>query len=379
MVSNGRDVVLTGSDGGWRLPVAEGESVFVIKPAHWATRTGKGGVPRFSHRCGGTAGQACLSDPLDFALTRREEPPRFDVLMFADTQPANDIELGYLRDDIVASTLGSTAAFGINHGDVVFDNHALYPRYLEIMGATGIPWHHCPGNHDIDPGARDDAASRDTWQRVFGARHYAFQYAGTTFIVLDNVFYFGHSGSYCGRIGERQLQFVRNVLAHVPREQLVVVSMHIPLETYQDPANPGDNTADRDALLRLLRARPHAVSFAGHMHLTEHHYLAWKGADGIYAPHHHHVLTAASGAWWGGPLDSRGIPSADSADGNPNGYHILSVDGSDCLSRFTPSAARCVSLWMGRRCAEGRRTTPARAMPAPSPSPPAICRAVTWS
>jgi len=39
-------------------------------------------------------------------------------------------------------------------GDVVFDDLSLYPRYLQILGASGIPWHHCPGNHDIDSEAR---------------------------------------------------------------------------------------------------------------------------------------------------------------------------------------------------------------------------------
>ena len=97
--------------------------------------------------------------------------------------------------------------------------------------------------------------------------------------MLDNVHYCGHnpgrrcSGTYCGRIGEQQLQFVRNVLAQLPHEQLVVLSMHIPLATYHDPASPADNTADCRALLALLSGRPHTVSFSGHMHPSEHHYL----------------------------------------------------------------------------------------------------------
>ena len=48
MVSNGRDVVRTDTEGRWRLPVAEGESIFVIKPPHWITPLGPGGVPVFS-------------------------------------------------------------------------------------------------------------------------------------------------------------------------------------------------------------------------------------------------------------------------------------------------------------------------------------------
>ena len=164
--------------------------------------------------------------------------------------------------------------------------------------------------------------------------------------MLDNVYYFGYnpgrprSGSYCGRIGQQQLQFVRNVLAQVPLEQLVVVSMHIPLVTYQDPGNPADNTSDRHALLALLSTRPHTVSFSGHMHLIEHHYLGTE--HGFTGPgrHHHQVLAAASGSWWGGPRDCGGIPTAICPDGTPNGFHVLSVDGSRFATRFVPATGK---------------------------------------
>jgi hypothetical protein len=359
MVSNGCDIVKTDAEGRWRLPVAEGDSLFVIKPPHWSTPLGLGGVPRFSrlhqpkgspsdipYRHAGVAGTGPLPAAIDFPLARQEESAHFEALLFADTQPENDVELGYLRDDIIAGALGLKAAFGINHGDIVFDDLSLYPRYLQILNATGIPWHHCPGNHDLNAEAKDDRHSRETWKRVFGPRHYAFQYAGATFIVLDNVHYFGHnpgaprSGTYCGLIGERQLLFMRNVLAHVPPDQLIVLSMHIPLAADQDPSSAANNTADREALLRLLSSRPHTVSFSGHMHLTEHHYLTPDGPSDAHGPHHHHVLGAASGGWWGGPRDGRGIPSADSPDGIPNGFHLLAVDGAQYTTRFVPAAGK---------------------------------------
>jgi hypothetical protein len=330
----------------------DGDSLFVIKPPHWMTPVGQGGVPQFSHlhqplgspegagyRHAGVAPTGPLPASIDIPLRRRQESAQFEAFLLADTQPADGQELAYLRDDIIAGALGSGAAFGINHGDVVFDDLALYPRYLQILGATGMPWHHCPGNHDINSEAGDDRSSRETWKRTFGPRSYAFQHAEATFLVLDNVYYFGRRpGSprdyqYCGLIGERQLALVRNVLAHVPREQLVVLSMHIPLVTEQDPTNPADNTADAGALLALLAGRPHAVSFSGHMHLGEHHYLAPD-------KHHHQVLAAASGGWWGGSHDRRGIPFADSPDGAPNGSHVLAVDGRSYTTRFVPAAGK---------------------------------------
>src|SRR5215510_1994706 len=48
MVSNGRHVVRTDAEGRWRLPVAEGDGVFVIKPPHWSNPLGPGGVPQFA-------------------------------------------------------------------------------------------------------------------------------------------------------------------------------------------------------------------------------------------------------------------------------------------------------------------------------------------
>jgi hypothetical protein len=348
MVSNGRELVLTDSEGRWRLPARRPEEIFLIKPPHWTTRTGPGGVPIIGARqalAQAPGAEAAAHGPgglptIDFALTPAPESPQFEAALMADTQPADATELGYLCDAIIGSIMGTDAVFGINHGDVVFDDLSLYVRYLRMLGTSGIPWHHCPGNHDIDKAATSDATSRDTWQRTFGPRHYAFQYADATFIVLDNVYYHGGNAGYHGLIGAEQLQFVRNVLANVAEDRLVVLSMHIPLMNYQNAAAAADNTVDRRALLGLLSRRPHTVSFAGHMHLTEHHYFGAEAGFAGARPHHHHVLTAASGGWWSGAKDARGIPAADAEDGNPNGYHMLSIDGSHYSTRFVPAAGK---------------------------------------
>jgi C terminal of Calcineurin-like phosphoesterase/Calcineurin-like phosphoesterase len=354
MVSNGRDVVLTSEDGTWSLPVEPGDSIFVIKPPHWRTPASVGGVPRFSyvHQPDGSPRHLGTHFPLigptgplpaslDFPLTRHEEHAEFEALLVSDTQPENAAELDFVRDDIIAAMLGTEAAFGINHGDVVADDLSLYPRYLQVLGSTGIAWHHCPGNHDLNHAALNDQTSRETWKAVFGARHYAFQHASATFFILDNVEYFGRADRrYRGWLGPRQLQFVANVLRHVPPERLIVLSMHIPLHCHLDPHNAADTTGDCRHLLALLAGRPNTVSFAGHLHATEHHYL--HGAQGFAGPrpHHHHVLTAASGSWWSGPPDHRGIPQADSSDGTPNGFHVLSVSGHRYTTRFTPAASK---------------------------------------
>ena len=45
-------------------------------------------------------------------------------------------------------------------------------------------------------------------------------------------------------------------------------------------------------------------------------------------PHHHIINVTVCGSWWSGTPDERGIPHTTMADGAPNGYSILSFDGT---------------------------------------------------
>lgn len=358
LVSNGCDVVRTSDDGSWQLPVADGDTLFVVKPPDWEVpRTTA--IPSFyrHHRPHGTPASLGLAypgldptgtikQPIDFPLRRSPEQRGFEALLLADVQPANETELGYFRQETLAAIAKSQAAFVINHGDVMGDVLSLFPRYRDAISATGLPWHHCPGNHDMNLECADGQNAFETWKREIGPTHYAFQYADVTFILLNNVDYYGNGRhpagqrGYRGLIGERQLRFVANILSHVPRHRLVAVSMHIPLRSFEDPANPADNTADRARLLELLSGRPATVSFSGHSHTNEHHYFGRAdGFDGV-APHHHQVLTAACGSWWGGPKDGRDIPVSDCRDGTPKGFHVLTVDGAHYDTRFVATDAR---------------------------------------
>lgn len=358
LVSNGHHVVRTGQDGSWRLPVADGDSVFVIKPTGWTIPRGDTALPHFFYlhqplgslgasdtRFAGVAPTGPLPARIDFPLLRSDESERFEVLMVADTQPHNAAELSYVRDALISCVPAMGAAFAIHHGDVMGDDLDLYERYVGMLGATGIPWHHCPGNHDMNLETSDGRHAFETWKRVFGPTHYAFQHGRATFILLNNVDYLGRGNfapgerGYRGRIGPRQLAFVENVLSHVPEDHLVVVSMHIPLVSFEDPESEADTTADREALLAVLSRHPHTVSFSGHSHTTEHHYLGGEHGFSRAEPHHHHVLTAACGSWWSGPPDHRGIPISVSRDGSPKGFHILSIDGNRYQTRFVATEA----------------------------------------
>jgi 3',5'-cyclic AMP phosphodiesterase CpdA len=349
MVSNGTDVVLTDADGAWRLPIAPGDSVFVIKPAGWMVPVDPATMlPRFAYvhapegampfRFHGLAPTGPLPQNIDFPLRRQPEPANFDAILFTDPQPESLHEVGFIRDDVVAQAVGTQAAFGLTTGDLMFDDLSYYDRYNRIVGTIGLPWFSVPGNHDINYEAPDNTRSRDTFIRIFGARDYAFQYAGATFLMLDNVEYHGTdpakpnaAGKYRGYFSPRQLTFVRNVLANVPPDALVVACFHIPLRTVvgTDPSFAAENAAD---FLAAIATHGNTISFSGHTHTNEHFHFPQP-----IGSHHHHVLAAVSGSWWSGPFDERGIPVALQADGCPNGFHILSVADGRASTRFVPA------------------------------------------
>ena len=203
MVSNGYDVVRTGGDGSWSLPVDNGNSLFVINPPAGRCRRSRhqpaavrlracpDGTPDLGFRFAGVPPTGLLPASIEFGLRRQPEPARFEAVLFTDPQPESLAEVGYIRDDVVAVVDARRAAFGITHGDVMFDDLSFYPRYNRIVGTIGLPWFNCRGNHDMNIEAPDNTHSGETFKRVFGARRHAFQCGNTTFILLDNVDYLG--------------------------------------------------------------------------------------------------------------------------------------------------------------------------------------------
>ena len=357
LVSNGVDVAVTDAEGRYELALRDEAAVFVIKPPGYMPPVDAvTQLPRYYrlHQPSGTPAELNLTFEgvaptptipagMDFPLRRQEEPSAFEVVLFTDPQPESEAEVDFIREDVVEALNGTSAKFGITAGDVMFDDLSLYPRYNRIIGTIGIPWWNIGGNHDLNFEAPGRRYSRETFKRTFGPNYYAFHYAQALFLMLDDVDYLGAdktkphgAGKYEGRLDAPQLEFVRNVLAQTPQDKLIVIVLHIPLRNDLD-AEASTNLQNLKEFFALFEGRRFTVSFAGHTHTTEHHYFdaadGWPGA----APHHHHVLTAVSGSWWSGPFDHRGVACADSRDGSPNGFHILSIDGTAHKTRFVPA------------------------------------------
>ncbi len=350
-VSNGRDIVATDAQGRYQLPVADGDIIFVRKPAAHAFMLDQFNAPRFYyiHRPGGSPTDfkfpglkptGPLPESIDFALRKQDEPEQFRALLWGDPQPRNLEEVDYIARDIAAELVGVEAAFGLSLGDNAFNDLSVLAPLRDVTAQVGVPWHTIIGNHDLNFEAPDDVLSAETFKSHFGPTYYSFDYGPAHFVALDNVIWLGpnpdlRTASYIAGFGEKQLAWLKNDLASVPREKLVVLFMHIPLATPGDapiPDVPGRPPRflenERLAFLQLIQDRPHTVSISGHTHVQYHAYVGqnegWNGAE----PHHHFNCGTTSGSWWTGAPDEQGIPNTTMRDGTPNGYAFLNVSGN---------------------------------------------------
>ena len=331
-VSNGREVVATDVRGQYVLPVSNDTVLFVIKPRDWSTALDVDGISRgyYVHKPAGSpkteypgvAPTGPLPASVDFPLTPRQEPEKFDVLVFGDPQPEDEEGVKHYGHDVVEELVGSDAIFGITLGDIVEDRLDLLDDVNVSTGKIGAPWHYVMGNHDMNTDSTTDALADETFERLYGPAYYSFNYGKVHVIALDSVYREGND--FHAELGARQLAFIENDLAHVPDGHLVILAMHIPLRAF----------SDKEALFDIVKNRSHLLAIAGHQHKVEQFFLGpddgWRGET----PLHLYVAGATGGAWWTGFRDASGIPHATMSDGSPNGYALLSIDGNDYSFRY---------------------------------------------
>jgi hypothetical protein len=336
-VSNGREVAITNRRGIYELPLVENSAVFVIKPRDYIFPLDDRNTPVFYRmnmpfgasgtRYSGLDSTEPLASPVNFPLYRSREPDNIDVLVFGDTQPRNDREIHYIQQDIVAELIGTTATFGVVLGDIVYDNLNLYEHMTGTIAAIDIPWIYVPGNHDHDYTGDNNTDALGSWYRNFGPDYYSFTCGPAHFIVLNTIRWIVDEAGrrYRTGLGSNQLEFVRNEVARIPDDQLLVLLTHIPYAGSTGWADP----AEREEFYRILADHPRSATLAAHTHRHYHHLLDEEEGFPGDIPHHMVSIGAICGSWWSGAPDEFGIPHSTMADGTPTCYSRLHITGSE--------------------------------------------------
>lgn len=371
IVSNGRDVTVTGADGDYALPVFDNMTLMVTKPSGYATPTNAAGVPQFFYhhkpegtpeplRYGGLSPTGPLPAEINFPLVTRDEPESFRCVAMGDTQTYSGQEIGWMRDGVLASLaarddLGDVPCM-ILLGDVVGDDLGLLPRLTDLFSVLGLPQYYIHGNHDIDFDATDDAHSADSWRQIYGPNVYSFEIGRVFFVALDNVVYpctladraeddragcgtDAERPAYNGRVTDDQMQWLDALLAEVPEDRLIVLMHHIPFVSFTD-ADAGRHQTDNLAQIHALVARRPALSLSGHTHTFENlvageSFAGWDDKTGVATlPFTHLVAGAPSGNWFMGDFGFDGTPLSFGRDGTPPGYVMLEFDGTEYAITF---------------------------------------------
>jgi len=234
---------------------------------------------------------------------------KHQFVIWADPQVKNNSDVHLLMSESVPdmqkmlkSLPGETLIHGICVGDIVWDNHELFPDYQKAVKHCSIPFFQTKGNHDMDYNLGGNETSDITFKKKFGPTHYSFNRGKVHYVVLDDVFYLGKEREYKGHITEQQLNWLQKDLAFVSKEMMLIVCTHIPVH---------DSVDNRDELYALLKPFANCHIMSGHTHYNRN-----VIRNGIFEHNHGTVC----GAWWTGPICE---------DGTPNGYAVYDVNGTD--------------------------------------------------
>lgn len=341
-VSNSVEVVLTNAKGEYSLPVANDNIIFVIKPSSHTVPVNELNQPQFYYihkpngspelKYAGTSPTGPLPKSLDFPLIPVQPKKEFTMLVFGDPQPYNETEVDYFYRGLVKEVENIQGIeFGISLGDLVGDNLDLHVPYKNAIKLAGIPWYNVIGNHDENYDVTVDSLSDETFERNFGPANYAFNHGNVHFIVLDDIIYPDprDQKGYWGGFRKDQLDFVENDLKFVPKDKLIVLSFHIPLNEDEDGDSFRD--ADRERLFQILKDFPHTLSMSAHTHYQEQVFIGTELGWPQEKKHHHFNVGASCGDWYSGKFNEDGIPVSTMRDGTPKGYVFLKFDGNNYM------------------------------------------------
>jgi hypothetical protein len=202
----------------------------------------------------------------------------------------------------VIKSLGADAlVHGICVGDIAWDYLEYYEDYNEAVALMGIPFFQALGNHDMNYKEGGDETSDRTFKQFFGPTYYSFNRGEAHYVVLDDVRYLGSEREYDGYITEAQLAWLAKDLAHVNKNDLLIINLHIPVH---------NSVKNNTEFYKVLEGFKNVHIMSGHTH-----YNVNTLSNGVYEHNHGTVC----GAWWTGPICT---------DGTPRGYGVYEVKGN---------------------------------------------------
>ncbi|MBQ9138519.1 MAG: calcineurin-like phosphoesterase C-terminal domain-containing protein [Alistipes sp.] len=324
-VSDGFSCVTTDSKGRYKMTTSsDAMHVFYSIPSGYKVSV-KDGHPDFYQLLDSKTKR------YDFTLAANDKPEKaFRLLMVADPQAQCEFHIKRFERETVPDIRAyvdsqTLPCYGVTLGDVVYtEGPHKCNKYMEPMRRamgydnTHLLFFQTIGNHDfndhpvtLDKGTSTyNLAYQRAFEKVFGPVNYSWNRGDVhivsmkDYIADDNPKKFRYHKEYGNPcFTDEQLEWLRQDLAAVPKDKMVILCLHIGLYNRM--------RKNVDAVRQLVAQFKEAHIMIGHTHFMNHS----VNKDGVFE----HVHAAASGAFWWSCLNG---------DGAPNGYAIYDIDGA---------------------------------------------------
>jgi hypothetical protein len=184
---------------------------------------------------------------------------------------------------------------------------SMFAAFKQTMDDSGLKYYPAIGNHDRWVDAEHPEGD-ELFKKYFKDSYYTFEQQGIRFFVLNSAENGGVSGYI---VGEKQMNWLKQELIHVPLATPIVVALHVPVYSFYYPALEGkhvfvDMVSNFQELLGAFREHNLKLVLQGHQHIYEEIY-----SQGVQ------FITGGSvcAAWWTG-----------SFYGNKEGFLLVDVN-----------------------------------------------------
>ena len=342
-VSNGFQVVATNAEGYYEMNVTPDTwYIYISTPAEYKIDTNEYGQPCFYKPYPTNTPQ------YDFTLTPLEggKEEKFALFAIGDPQVRNSTQLSRFNAEAVPALLNHSAevkasgipCYGITLGDIIANSNGTNTESLRDdmrdgfhPDKAGMIVYQTYGNHDntyygdgvvITTDKRSstiELAAQRGHEAIFGPVDYSFNRGDIHIVSMRNIIYrySTTSGSYLEGFLPAQYEWLKQDLALVPKDKMVLLCVHAPLFR-----NTGNYVEEVLAEINKFK-EAHVIS--GHTHISQFYDFVVEDPATPYPNVFEHNVGALCGVWWRGNI---------AADGAPTGYNVFVCDGNEFTESY---------------------------------------------
>ena len=342
-VSDGFQVVKTDANGYYAMSVTKDTwYIYISLPSEYEVPINEFGQPCFYQPYPSNSPQ------YDFTLTPLAggKETKFALFTIGDPQVRNSSQFNRCVSEAIPAIKKHSQdvkaqglpCYGITLGDIIANSDGTNTSSLRDdmrdafhIDKAGLPVFQVYGNHDntyFGSGVTISADDRSSTfelkaqrehEAMFGPVNYSFNRGDVHIIGMRNIIYKYdyQSGKYDEGFLKHQYEWLKQDLALVPKDKMVVLCVHAPV--YRAT---GNYVEEIQALLNEFK-EGHIVS--GHTHYSKNYEYIAENPSTPYPKLYDHNVGALCGVWWRGNI---------AEDGAPTGYNVFVCDGNEFTESY---------------------------------------------